>query len=251
MIRILNIIFLFLTLSSSAFAKNNEPLKKLSWPFDGIFGSVDRKAAQRGFQIYKEVCSACHSMNQLYYRNLIDLGFSEEEVKELARSVTIKDGPGDDGEMFDRPGIPSDKFIAPFPNEQAARSANNGSYPADLSLIIKARSDGANYVYSLLTGYENPPEGFNMMEGLSYNRYFPNHQIAMPQPLSDGMVTYSDGTPNDLDQMSRDIVVFLQWAAEPEMERRKAIGLKSMLFLTAFTVIFYLTKKRIWARLKD
>lgn len=250
MVRIFTILFLSFTICTSpVFAGKKEPLKTLSWPFEGIFGSFDRKAAQRGFQVYKEVCAACHSMNQLYYRNLVDLGFSEEEVKELARSITVKDGPNDEGDMFERPGLPSDKFASPFPNEGAARSANNGSFPADLSLIIKARADGANYLYSLLTGYEDPPAHFNMMPGLNYNRYFPNHQIAMPAPLSDNMVTYMDGTPSDIDQMSRDVVVFLQWAAEPEMERRKAIGLKTMLFLTIFCIVFYIAKKRIWNRL--
>lgn len=250
MIRTFYILLISFALSiSSASAGNHDPLKTLTWPFEGVFGSFDRKAAQRGFQVYKEVCAACHSMNQLYYRNLIDLGFSEEEVKELAKSITVKDGPNDEGDMFDRPGLPSDKFASPFSNEQAARSANNGAFPADLSLIIKARADGANYVYSLLTGYEEAPAGINMMPGLNYNRYFPNHQIAMPAPLSDGIITYMDGTPNDVDQMSRDVVVFLQWAAEPEMERRKSIGLKTMLFLTIFSVVFYIAKKRIWSRL--
>lgn len=250
MVRIFTILFLSFTICSSyVFANKNEPLKRLSWPFEGIFGNFDRKAAQRGFQVYKEVCASCHSMNQLYYRNLVDLGFSEDEVKELAKSIVVKDGPNDEGDMFDRAGLPSDKFASAFLNEQAARSANNGSLPADLSLIIKARADGANYVYSLLTGYEEPPTHFNMMPGLNYNRYFPNHQIAMPAPLSDGMVTYMDGTPSDIDQMSRDIVIFLQWAAEPEMERRKAMGLKTMLFLTVFCVVFYIAKKRVWSRL--
>ena len=152
--------------------------------------------------------------------------------------------------MFDRPGLPYDKFVSPFANDNAARAANNGALPVDLSLIIKARGDGANYVYSLLTGYQDAPEGFEMMPGLTYNHYFPGYQIAMPSPLSDDIVSYSDGTNATIDQMARDVVIFLQWAAEPEMEARKAMGLKVILFLMAFTIVFYIAKKRIWSGLK-
>lgn len=236
--------------SSISVAENHVPLKEIYWPFDGMFGAVDRQAAQRGFQVYKEVCSVCHSMNQLSYRNLKNLGFSEDEIKELAKSVTIHDGPNDQGDMFDRPGLPSDHFVSPFANDQAARAANNGALPVDLSLIIKARENGANYVYSLLTGYQDAPEGFHMMPGLSYNEYFPGHQIGMPAPLSDGLVSYSDGTNATAEQMARDVVIFLQWAAEPEMEQRKAMGLKTLLFLIVFTTVFYIAKKRIWSRLE-
>lgn len=233
-----------------AMAEDHITLKEMYWPFEGMFGSVDRQAAQRGFQVYKEVCSVCHSMHQLSYRNLQHLGFSEEEIKELASSVTIKDGPNDQGDMFDRPGLPSDRFVSPFANDNAARAANNGALPVDLSLIIKARHDGANYVYSLLTGYQDAPEGFEMMPGVTYNDYFPGHQIAMPAPLSDGVVHYSDDTNATVDQMARDVVIFLQWAAEPEMEARKAMGLKTVLFLLALTIVFYIAKKRIWSGLK-
>ncbi len=161
-----------LAFSSLALANegHNAPLKQMPWPSDGPFGKFDRRAAQRGFQVYKEVCSVCHSMHQLSYRNLKDLGFSEDEVKAIAASVTVQDGPNDQGEMFDRPGVPSDKFASPYPNEQAARAANNGGMPVDLSLIIKARHDGSNYVHSLLTGYENPPAGFVLTSGLNYNK---------------------------------------------------------------------------------
>ena len=233
-----------------AIAEDHIVLKEMYWPFEGMFGSVDRQAAQRGFQVYKEVCAVCHSMNQLSYRNLKNLGFSDEEIKELASSVTVKDGPNDQGDMFDRPGLPYDKFVSPFANDNAARAANNGALPVDLSLIIKARGDGANYVYSLLTGYQDAPEGFEMMPGLTYNHYFPGYQIAMPSPLSDDIVSYSDGTNATIDQMARDVVIFLQWAAEPEMEARKAMGLKVILFLLAFTIVFYIAKKRIWSGLK-
>lgn len=242
-------IFSSLVLSFAAFASENIELKRLIWPFDGIFGSVDREAAQRGFQVYKEVCAACHSLSRLSYRNLKDIGISELEIKEIAKQYMVTDGPNEQGEMFQRPAKLSDKFVSPFPNEQAARVANGGAYPPDLSLIIKARHDGANYVYSLLTGYEPAPADFKLMEGLHYNKYFPGNQIAMPAPLSDGQVQYLGGTVASVDQMSRDVVVFLQWAAEPEMEHRKSMGLKVMIYLAIFTVLFYIAKKKIWSRL--
>jgi ubiquinol-cytochrome c reductase cytochrome c1 subunit len=226
------------------------PPIKMTWPFDGLFGTVDRQAAQRGFQVYKEVCSACHGLYNLSYRNLKDIGFSDSEIKEIAKNYTVKDGPNDSGEMFDRPGIPSDKFVHPYTNEQAARAANNGAYPPDLSLIIKARSDGANYLYSLLTGYSEPPSNFKLMPGLSYNPYFPGEQIAMPAPLSSGQVAYMDGTKATVEQMARDVTIFLQWAAEPEMEHRKSMGLKITMFLILFTIFFLISKNRIWAKIK-
>ncbi|NRB11279.1 MAG: cytochrome c1 [Rickettsiaceae bacterium] len=220
------------------------------WPFAGIFGKVDRQSAQRGAQVYFEVCAVCHGLNHLYYRNLRDIGFSDAEIKEIAKSHTVIDGPNEDGEMFERPGILSDVFASPYPNEQAARAANNNAYPADLSLIIKARHDGANYVFSLLTGYdEAPPEGLELMPGLNYNPYFEGGQLSMPAPLVADMVEYMDGTPATVEQMSRDVVIFLQWAAEPEMEHRKSMGLKVMIFLAIFTVIFYIAKRKIWKKI--
>ena len=222
-----------------------KPLQ-LVWPFEGIFGTFDRQAAQRGAQVYLEVCSTCHSNHNLYYRNLKDIGFSEAEIKQLAQKYTVKDGPNAEGEMFDRPALPSDRFVSPYPNEEAARTANNGAYPVDLSLIIKARQDGPNYVFSLLSGYQEAPANVKLMPGLYYNPYFEGGQIAMPPPLTEGQVTFSDGTPATLEQMAKDVVVFLQWAAEPEMEHRKSMGLKVMIFLLVFTVFFYVTKKKIW-----
>lgn len=221
----------------------------VDWHFGGLFGTVDLAAAQRGFQVYKEVCSACHGVYHLSYRNLADIGFNEEEVKALAAQATVKDGPNDEGTMFDRPGRPSDKFARPFPNEKAARASNNGAYPPDLSLIIKARENGADYVHGLLTGYESPPAGVKMGDGMNYNKYFPGHQIAMAPPLSDNQVTYSDGTPASVDQMAKDVVNFLSWAAEPEMEQRKRTGIKVILFLLIFTGILYAAKRKIWANL--
>ncbi|MGI4776382.1 MAG: cytochrome c1 [Janthinobacterium lividum] len=221
-------------------------LKKMSWPFEGLLGKVDRQAAQRGFQVYREVCAACHGLYNLSYRNLKDIGFSEAEIKEIAKSYVVKDGPNDQGEMFERPATPADKFIRPFPNEQASRAANNGAYPPDLSLIIKAREDGANYLHSLLNGYSDPPPNFKLLTGLYYNHYFPGKQIAMPPPLSDGQVVYLDGMHSSVDQMSKDVTIFLQWSAEPEMEHRKSMGLKVMIFLILFSIFFYISKKRIW-----
>jgi len=224
----------------------------MKWHFDGAFGTVDRQAAQRGFQVYKEVCSACHSLHRVAFRNLQDLGFSEAEVKSLAASYSVKDGPNDDGDMFDRPGLASDRIPGPYANDKAARASNNGALTPDLSLIIKARHDGANYLYSLLTGFEDAPEGFTVGANMYYNPYFAGggNQLAMTPPLKDGQVTYVDGTNATVDQMARDVVSFLQWAAEPEMEQRKALGVKIMIFLTIFVVVFYLAYRSIWRQVK-
>ena len=248
------IIIPLLILFSSFGANADTPAKKplqLVWPFEGIFGTFDRQAAQRGAQVYLEVCSTCHSNHNLYYRNLKDIGFSEAEIKQLAQKYTVKDGPNAEGEMFDRPALPSDRFVSPYPNEEAARAANNGAYPVDLSLIIKARQDGPNYVFSLLSGYQDAPADIKLMPGLYYNPYFEGGQMAMPPPLTEGQVTFSDGTPATVEQMAKDVVVFLQWAAEPEMEHRKSMGLKVMIFLLVFTVFFYIAKKKIWKNISN
>lgn len=226
-----------------------KPPRKLGWSFEGVFGRVDKQAAQRGLQVYKEVCAACHGLSRIAFRNLTEIGFSEAEVKALAASYQVKDGPNDDGDMFDRPGKPSDYFVSPFPNEQAARAAYNGAYPPDLSLIIKARQDGANYLYSLLTGYADAPQGVHLTDGQFYNPYFPGGALAMPAPLSEGLVSYSDGTNATVDQMARDVVTFLQWAAEPEMEARKQMGIKVLIYLAIFTAFMYLAKRNIWKRI--
>ncbi len=237
-------------LASAAYAGGDtKHPRDMHWAFDGPFGTVDKASAQRGFQVFKEVCSACHGLQRVSFRNLQALGFEEAEIKALAAGVTVKDGPNDTGEMFDRPGLPSDRFVPPYPNENAARAAQNGAYPPDLSLIIKARPNGANYVYSLLTGYEPAPGGAHAPEGLHYNPYFPTHHIAMAPPLSDGQITYEDGTQATTDQMAKDVVTFLQWAAEPEMEERKHMGLKVLLFLVVFTGFMFVAKKKIWSRL--
>lgn len=245
---------LFLTLvllSSNALASSSDiHPKEIPWQFEGAFGTVDRQAAQRGFQVYKEVCSSCHALEYMSYRNLQEIGFSEDEVKAISASVNVADGPNNEGDMFERPGRPSDKFKKPFANEQAARASNGGALPPNLSLIVKSRPNGANYVYSLLTGYEDAPHDMKMGAGMNYNKYFSGHQIAMAKPLSDGQVEYMDGTTASTEQMAKDVTVFLQWAAEPEMEQRKRMGIKVFAYLIVFTVLFYFAKKIIWRDVK-
>ncbi|OFW80736.1 MAG: cytochrome C [Alphaproteobacteria bacterium RIFCSPLOWO2_01_FULL_40_26] len=250
-------IFLILFLLPSISLANNADSatialhpKQLKWEFDGVFGRFDRASAQRGYQIYKEVCSSCHSLKLVAYRNLEELGFSKEEVKQIASEALINDGPNDDGEMFERPGLPSDHFASPYANEQAARSVNSGAYPPDLSLIVKARHDGANYVYSLLTGFADAPEDFPLAEGKSYNPYFEGRQISMPPPITDdGQVDYKDDTFATKEQMAIDVVNFLQWAAEPETEHRKKMGVRSMIFLGILFVILLAAKKAVWKKI--
>jgi ubiquinol-cytochrome c reductase cytochrome c1 subunit len=221
------------------------------WHHEGPFGTFDRGALQRGFQVYKEVCASCHSMKLLSYRHLTDIGFSEAEVKAIAQNYEVTDGPNDQGDMFQRPARPSDRFVKPFANDQAARAANNGALPPDMSLLVKARHDGENYIYSLLTGYAEPAleEKAKMMPGMYYNAYFPGHQIAMAPPLNAGQVTYADGTEATVEQMAADVTTFLSWAAEPQMEARKKIGIQVILFLIVFAGIMYAAKKRVWEKL--
>lgn len=246
----ISVILVVMAITNIARANYASPPKQMDWPFDGITGKFDLQTIQRGFQVYREVCAACHSIKLLYYRNLKNIGFSENEIKEIAKNYMVKDGPNDQGEMFERPATPSDHFVGPYPNEQAARASNNGAYPPDLSLMIKARQDGSNYVYSLLTGYQTPPLDVNVPDGLYYNLYYPSRQIAMPAPLSDNLITYLDGTKATTEQMAYDVVSFLQWASEPEMEQRKLMGLKVIGFLIFFTVISYIAKNRIWSKLE-
>jgi ubiquinol-cytochrome c reductase cytochrome c1 subunit len=218
-----------------------------TWSFNGFFGSFDQEQLKRGYQIYANVCSGCHSMHLLAYRDLQDIGYSEDEVKEFAAGVQIQDGPNDAGDMFERPGRPSDHFKSPFANEQAARASNNGALPPDLSLIAKARAgagflgyDGADYIHSLMTGYEEPPAGVTVPEGMHYNHAFKGHQIAMPPPLA-------DSEEASLDQQAQDIAVFLTWAAEGNLEERHRTGIKAILFLVIFTLLAYATKRKVWA----
>lgn len=217
------------------------------WSFKGLFGTYDRGALQRGFQVYNEVCSACHSVRLVAYRNLAEIGFTEEQIKKIAAEKDVKDGPNNEGEMFDRPGRPSDRFVKPFPNENAARAANNGALPPDLSLMTKARKDGANYVHALLTGYKEAPQGTTVPDGMSYNLYFPGSQIAMAPPLAEEGVEYADKTKATVAQMATDVTTFLAWAAEPELEERKRLGVKVLLFLLVLTGLLYAVKRKVWA----
>ena len=231
-------------------AEMTEPLK-VDWSFKGLTGTFDRASLQRGFQVYKEVCSSCHSMQYLSYRNLGEPGgpeFSEQEVKAIAASFEIDDGPDSQGEMFTRPGRPSDKFKNPYPNVQAAIAANGGAYPPDMSVLVKARKGGANYIYSVLVGYEDPPSGVTLDEGVYYNKYMIGNKIKMPNNLIDGLVEYADGTDSTVSQMAKDVTTFLAWAAEPELEERHKTGVKVILYLVLLTILVYLSMKKIWSR---
>ncbi|MGE0754671.1 MAG: cytochrome c1 [Alphaproteobacteria bacterium] len=239
---------IFAASAALASSDNQKYPKQVHWSFDGMLGKVDKQSAQRGFQVYKEVCAACHGLERVAFRNLHDLGFTEAEIKALAAESTIADGPNDEGEMFDRAGLPSDYFPSPYANVNAARAANNGAYPPDLSLIVKARPNGANYLYSLMSGYGEPPADHHVPDGMYYNPYFAGGNIAMPAPLSDDRVVYEDGTSATTDQMSRDVVNFLQWAAEPEMEERKQMGIKVLIYLAITTIFLYIAMRHIWKR---
>ena len=207
---------------------------------------------QRGFQVYKEVCSSCHSMQYLSYRNLGEPGgpeFTLEEVKAIAASVEIEDGPDSQGEMFTRPGKPSDKFKSPYPNVEASTVANGGAYPPDMSVLVKARPGGADYMYSVLMGYEEPPAGMKLDDGVYYNKYMIGQKIKMASPLLEGIVEYSDGTEATVDQMAKDVTTFLAWAAEPELEVRHKLGIKVIIYLLLLTILVYLSMKKIWSRI--
>ena len=217
------------------------------WSFHGMFGTYDRGALQRGFQIYREVCAACHSLSLVAYRNLTGIGLSEDQIKAVAAEYEVTDGPNEEGEMYSRPAKPSDRFVAPFANDNAARASNNGALPPDLSLMAKARKGGPDYLYALLTGYkEEPPEGVTLMEGMQYNVYFTGNQIAMAPPLADDAVEYQDGTKPTLAQLAQDVTTFLNWAAEPELEERKRMGIKVLLFLIVLTAMMYALKRQVW-----
>lgn len=242
-----------LTLAGPALAAGDAPVApSRSWSFDGVFGTFDRASLQRGFQVYKEVCAACHSMHFVAYRNLSDPGgpgFTAPEVKAIAASVEVPGDLDDAGEPTTRPGLPSDKFKSPFANDKAARAANNGALPPDLSLMAKARANGPNYIHALLTGYADPPAGFVLGQGMSYNTYFPGHQIAMAPPLAADGITYTDGTKATVDQMAHDVTTFLMWTAEPKLEDRKRIGFQAIIFLVVATGVFYAVKRKVWADL--
>lgn len=238
-----------LGVAGSSFASSEAHLRQVNWSFDGIFGKIDKQSAQRGLQVYKEVCASCHSLNRIAFRNLSEIGFSEEEIKSLAVSYKVPT-MSEQGEMIERDGVPSDYFVPPFPNALAAGAGFSGKAPPDLSLIVKARHDGANYVYSLLTGYgQTPPKDMILTDGQQYNPYFPGGNILMPAPFFDDQVTYIDGTKATVEQMARDVTNFLQWTAEPEMEARKQMGIKTLIFLAIFTGFMYIAKRNLWKKL--
>ncbi|HVY15062.1 MAG TPA: cytochrome c1 [Rhodopila sp.] len=224
-----------------------EQLPHENWSFNNLFGTYDLAAAQRGFQVYSQICSNCHSMQMLHYRDLAGIGLSPEQIKAVAAAVTVPQGVDDQGNPKEGPATPADEFRSPFPNPQAARAANGGALPPDLSLIVNAREGHANYVYGILTGFTNPPAGFKMQDGMHYNKMFPGHQIAMPQPLQDGSVDYTDGTPNNLAQEAHDVVTFLAWASNPELTERKQMGVRVILFLMVMTGLTYAVKRKVWA----
>ena len=237
------------------------------WSFAGPFGTYDRGQLQRGLKVYREACAACHGLTRVAFRTLQDLGYSEAQVRALASEFEIQDGPDSSGEMFTRAGIPSDHFTAPFPNPEAAAAANNGAAPPDLSLIAKARAvergfptfifdiftqyaeSGPDYIVSLLTGYQDAPEGHEVQPGTYYNPHFiAGTALSMPNPLSDGQVSFDDGAPETVDQYAHDVAAFLMWAAEPHMEARKRMGFNVLVFLVLFGVLVYLTKRKVWSK---
>jgi len=231
--------------SAAEAAETPEPVSR-DWPHQGVFGTFDRAALQRGMQVFMNVCSSCHGLKYVAFRNLEFLGYDEPEIRAIAENFNVEDGPDEFGDMFDRPAEPFDQWPSPFANEAAARAANAGAYPVDLSLITKARAGGEDYLYSLLVGYTEPPADADMMPGMHWNDYFPGHQIAMAQPLWPDMVDYQDGTEPTISQMAADVTQFLHWAADPKMEMRKEMGVKVILFLIVLSIVFYAYKRRIW-----
>ena len=248
------IIILLLALTCQVNAAEKVELLKTNWSFKGLFGKFDRGSLQRGYQVYTEVCSSCHSMKYVSYRNLFEPGgpeFSEDQAKAIARSFEVTDGPNSDGEMFTRPAKLSDKFVMPYENVKAAQAANGGAYPPDMSVLAKARSGGVDYIYSVLLGYEDPPSGITLDDGVYYNKYMYGNNIKMAQPLSDGLIEYSDGTIASQEQMAKDVTTFLMWAAEPHLEARHKMGFKAILYLIILTILVYFSMKKIWSRIES
>ena len=243
--KILITIIFFITTNSIKSAEKIELINQ-NWPFHGFFGRFDQSSLQRGFKVYREVCAGCHGIKHVSYRDLNSIGLTKDEIKSLAAEYEIKDGPNDEGEMYMRFAKPSDKFVGPYSNDKEARLANNGAYPPDLSLIVKARAGGADYLYSLLNGYVDEPEEFELNDGMYYNLIYPGKQIAMPQPIYDDMVEYDDGTIASQDQIIRDVTSFLAWTAEPELEERKSMGVKVIFFLILITLMLYAVKRKVW-----
>ena len=252
-LRIFLITILFFGFSVTSNAAEKVEYLKTEWSFKGLFGKFDRAALQRGYQVYTEVCSSCHSMKYLSYRNLAEEGgpeFTVAQAKAIAASFEVKDGPNDDGEMYTRPGKLSDKFVMPYDNVKAAQAANGGAYPPDMSVLVKARGDGVDYIYSLLQGYEDPPVGMSLDDGVYYNKYMYGNKIKMSNQLSDGLVEYGDGTNASVEQMAKDVTTFLMWAAEPHLESRHQMGFKAIVYLVILTILVYFSMKKIWSRIE-
>ena len=244
-------LFVFIIFNSNLLAAEKK-LLHVDWSFKGFTGKFDRSSLQRGYQVYNEVCASCHSMSLLSYRNLGEKGgpeFSVEQVKAIAANFEVTDGPNSDGEMFTRQGRPSDKFVSPYPNVQAAMAANGGAYPPDMSVLVKARKGGADYIYSVLIGYTEPPANFELEEGVYYNKYMDGNKIKMSNPLSDDLVSYSDGTKATEAQMAKDVTTFLTWAAEPHLEERHKLGFKVIIFLIILSILVYFSMRRLWSRI--
>jgi ubiquinol-cytochrome c reductase cytochrome c1 subunit len=232
----------------------HEEPRDYAFSTDGPFGRFDNRQLQRGFQVYKEVCASCHGLGFVAFRNLRDIGYTEAEVRKIASEAQVPDINPQTGEPAVRPGLPADRFPSPYPNEVAARAANNNALPPDLSLIVKARHGGADYIASLLAGYSNPPANLPAEnrpgEGLHFNRYFPNLNLAMPPPLRDGQVQYEDGTRPTVDQMSQDVAAFLTWTAEPNLQSRHRAGVAVLIFLILASILAYFAYKNVWASVK-
>jgi len=246
------ILILVSILSLSAYSEEKKiDLIKTDWSFDGIFGTFDRASLQRGYQVYNEVCAGCHSAQHLSYRNLSEKGgpeFSIEEAKAIASQFEVEDGPNSDGEMFTRPGRLSDNFVKPYQNVEASTAANGGAYPPDMSVLAKARAGGANYIYSILLGYEEVPSGFSLDDGVYYNKYMPGNKIKMSEPISDGIVEYSDGTDPTKEQIAKDVTAFLVWTSEPHLESQHKMGFKAIIYLIILITLVYMSKQKVWAR---
>ena len=249
--KIFLIIFIIGASNSASSEENKAKFIKNNWSFEGVLGTFDRASLQRGYQVYQEVCSGCHSVQHLSYRNLSEKGgpeFSIEESKAIAAQFEVTDGPNEDGEMFTRPGRLSDKFVSPFPNVKAAAASNGGAYPPDMSVLAKARKGGADYIYSLLMGYEEAPADYELDDGVYYNKYMSGHRIMMAEPISDGAVEYSDGTETTKAQIAKDVTVFLVWAADPHLEARHSMGFKVFFYLIILLTLVYFSKQKVWSR---
>ncbi|KAJ7224466.1 cytochrome C1 family-domain-containing protein [Mycena pura] len=221
------------------------------WSHMGLFDTFDHASIRRGYQVYREVCAACHSLDRIAWRNLVGVSHNVDEVKAMAEEVEYQDGPNDEGEMFTRTGKLADYMPPPYANEEAARAGNAGALPPDLSLIVKARHGGADYVFSLLTGYVDPPAGVEVREGMNYNPFFPGGAIGMARVLFDGLVEFEDGTPATTSQMAKDVVTFLHWAAEPEHDERKKNGIKAVILFSVLTLASLYVKRFKWTPIKN